>query len=335
MKKVILCFLIATAYTASAVPLNSGLSENREHSRVIEFTDDEGVVRSVDIDEEPDQDLLDEIEHDSENLYQLFTRKNPITPQTLVIYDVDSIQNSNFNPDLKTVVVAHGWLGSQNNEMNALIRDAYLAKEDVNLIVVDWRRLAVANYVTAARGIPAVGRALGEFLQFLNNRHGLDYNEVHLVGFSLGAHLVGNAGRLLNGQIARITGLDPAGPLWNINSNRLNPNDAIYVEAVHTDGDTFEGLGIGSDVGNANFYVNGGTSQPGCLTLICNHNRAYRLFAASVTYDHLTGRRCSNNIQLSLNLCRGDRLNMGNTDIRKSVTGVRKFRVNTRRSYPY
>lgn len=62
------------AYTASAVPLNSGLSENRELSRVIEFTDDEGVVRSVDIDEEPDQDLLDEIEHDSENLYQLFTR---------------------------------------------------------------------------------------------------------------------------------------------------------------------------------------------------------------------------------------------------------------------
>lgn len=79
-------------------------------------------------------------------------------------------------------------------------------KEDANVIVLDWRRLAISNYVTAARGVPALGRGLGQFLAFLNRATGASFDNMHLVGFSLGAHLVGNAGKELEGKIARITG---------------------------------------------------------------------------------------------------------------------------------
>lgn len=74
------------------------------------------------------------------------------------------------------------------------------------MIVVDWERLAGSDYVTASFGVPAVGQGLGKFLAFLNTVTEAPYSSMHLVGFSLGAHVVGNAGKELGGQVARITG---------------------------------------------------------------------------------------------------------------------------------
>jgi predicted esterase len=83
---------------------------------------------------------------------------------------------------------------------------AYLRKSNVNVIVVDWRRLAISTYTTAVRGIPAVGRGVGQFINFLCQTTGCNVNNFHIIGFSLGAHLAGNAGRELGGRVARITG---------------------------------------------------------------------------------------------------------------------------------
>lgn len=82
---------------------------------------------------------------------------------------------------------------------------AYLRKTDANVIVLDWRRLAISDYVTAVRGVPDVGRGLGQFLRFLNQVTGAPFNTMHLAGFSLGGHLVGAAGRELGGRLARVT----------------------------------------------------------------------------------------------------------------------------------
>lgn len=101
-----------------------------------------------------------------------------------------------------------------------------------------------------------------------------------------------------------------------MNANRLRPSDAVYVEAIHTDGSGV-GLGIGSAVADADFHPNGGVSQPGCHTHFCNHNRAWELYAATLASNHLVARQCSNMMQVTTNACRGNELVMGNGNLNK------------------
>ena len=65
---------------------------------------------------------------------------------------------------------------------------------------------------------------------------------MHVVGQSLGAHMASYIGSTLKdmglGKLGRITGLDPAGPLFEHTDPlvRLDPEDALFVDAIHTDG---------------------------------------------------------------------------------------------------
>lgn len=86
------------------------------------------------------------------------------------------------------------------------IYTAFLAVGDVNVIVVDWGVLASGSYNAAVAGVPSVGNSLGDFLIWLRQLTGVSWNNVHLVGFSLGAHIVGNAGRRAGGLPGRVTG---------------------------------------------------------------------------------------------------------------------------------
>lgn len=85
------------------------------------------------------------------------------------------------------------------------IVSAFLENDDVNVIVLDWSGLANRSYTTAKGGTAAVGRGLGQFINWLVSL-GASYQRVHLVGFSLGGHLVGNAGRETGGLVRRVTG---------------------------------------------------------------------------------------------------------------------------------
>lgn len=114
-----------------------------------------------------------------------------------------------------------------------------------------------------------------------------------------------------------ISGLDPAGPGWQSNSNRLSTNSGRYVEAIHTEGVI---LGIGAAIAHADFFPNGGLSQPGCgvLNSACSHGRAPELFASTITSNRFTARQCSNVSQANSGSCTGGTLNMGNAVINKS-----------------
>jgi len=109
------------------------------------------------------------------------------------------------------------------------------------------------------------------------------------------AHMAGIAAkRVRRGRINTIIGLDPAGPLFSVNtpSERLDFTDANYVEAIHTNGGAF-GSGIGAAIGHADFFPNGGSVQPGCITNSCSHLRAVDLYLESINVNRLFGLRCA------------------------------------------
>ena len=117
---------------------------------------------------------------------------------------------------------------------------------DVNLIMVDWG----AGAKSIRYWIPANnGRVVGSQIEILVSKLiGIEFNSVgdfHLAGHSLGAHIVGYAGKRYrekhNGeQLVRITGLDPAGPMYQFEDNeeirkiRIDRDDAYFVDIIHS-----------------------------------------------------------------------------------------------------
>ncbi|GBP13184.1 Pancreatic triacylglycerol lipase [Eumeta japonica] len=268
----------------------------------------------VDLHEPADEELLnDPTRNGANNAYWLFTRSNQNNAQILVHGDANSVWNSHYWAGRPLKVIVHGWNSNGNSAINPSLHQT----ADVNVIVLDWRGIANSGYWTAVRGVPNVGEHLGDFLTWLVNLTGSNWNNIHLIGFSLGAHVVGNAGRRTGSRPTRITGLDPAGPEWGGNANALKSNDGAYVECIHTCGGR---LGINDPICAANFYPNGGRHrQPGCglLSYTCSHSRAYEYFAASVRFDHLVGRQCTNQSQANNNNCSGAAFNMGNSILYK------------------
>ena len=77
---------------------------------------------------------------------------------------------------------------------------------------------------------------------------------------------------ICNHQLENISGLDPAGPLFEGYSPkvRLDKTDADYVDVIHSNGDSLiiGGLGAWEPIGHVDFYPNGGRAQRGCQNLL-------------------------------------------------------------------
>ncbi|KAJ8979140.1 hypothetical protein NQ317_016759 [Molorchus minor] len=159
-----------------------------------------------------------------------------------------------------------------------------LSKHDVNLFVVDWSPIASGSYLSAKQAVNKVGMYVAQFVKSLTERFNLTLDKTAMAGHSLGAHVAGNAGAALGSQLDHIVGLDPALPLFSLadTNNRLDPTDAKYVHVIHTCGGM---LGFMAPIGHADYYPNGGSSQPGCLldvTGVCAHARSFFYFAESI-----------------------------------------------------
>ncbi|KAK7869887.1 hypothetical protein R5R35_006689 [Gryllus longicercus] len=210
-----------------------------------------------------------------------------------------------FDPAKPTKVIVHGFGSSCAHVWVYEMRSALMAVEECNVICVDWEGgAAVPNYVRAAANTRLVGKQLALLLQALAAR-GLHPQRVHIIGFSLGAHVAGFAGAELR-NLSRITGLDPAGPLFEGQDPRarLDESDADFVDVIHSNGENLilGGLGSWQPMGHVDFYPNGGRMQKGCSNLfvgavsdilwsasdiegrsLCNHRRAYKFFTDSVS----------------------------------------------------
>lgn len=82
--------------------------------------------------------------------------------------------------------------------------------------------------------------------------------------FHHSGQIVGLTGKqVTRGRIQKIVALDPAGPLFSIDTpnERVNRGDGAYVEVIHTN---YHMLGFREPIGDADFYPNWGRIMPGC-----------------------------------------------------------------------
>ncbi|XP_049295099.1 endothelial lipase [Anopheles funestus] len=192
-----------------------------------------------------------------------------------------------FDPRRQLKVLIHGWNADRNHISMLPIRTAYLVQDAHNLLVADWSHVAYLLYPTARDLAVPVANRIGSMLVRFIERLAIDHSQVHVIGHSLGAHIAGSVGRYCGGKLSRVTALDPAGPLFELESkDAVGPDVAGFVDVIHTDG-----LMLGEDIirGHADFFPNSGLPpQPGCEILdivtlhACSHWRATGFFAESI-----------------------------------------------------
>lgn len=113
--------------------------------------------------------------------------------------------------------------------------------------------------MTARNRVPEVATVLARLLNFLVTNGSTQMNRVNIAGHSLGAHIAGLTGkRVTQGRVNTIFALDPAGPLFSMNSpnERFASGDAVYTEGIRTNAG---GMGFVEPLAHADFYPNWGS----------------------------------------------------------------------------
>ncbi|XP_055386274.1 uncharacterized protein LOC129615200 [Condylostylus longicornis] len=222
--------------------------------------------------------------------YYLFTQKNFLDGQEIKDQDVNSVTNSNFNRYCPTRIYIGDWKIVPNNCKTALVKDSYLNIGNFNFIIVDWSDWSGKDYLGAKNSVNDVGNSLGSFTQFLNTNFDVQYCNMYLIGQGMGAHVAGAAANFIApAKYDTIFALDAAGPGFAgmDPSQRLDPLDANYVEAIFTDMFLW-GYGAKEPIGQAQFFPNNGVRrQPHCpcsslITQLCSHSAAVDYFANSL-----------------------------------------------------
>lgn len=167
--------------------------------------------------------------------YFYYSQSNPESGIGIKAADVTKLRNTHFQASKETIFIIHGWKNSHESDVNSHIRENIIKGHDLNIFVVDWSPASVKNYVSAQRSVLRVGQFIGDFVKSLVSNYKIDLSSVKFVGHSLGAHVSGNAGAALSGQVDRIVGLDPAGPLFSVRDtgNRLDSTDAKFVQVKY------------------------------------------------------------------------------------------------------
>ncbi|CAH0581125.1 unnamed protein product [Chrysodeixis includens] len=219
-----------------------------------------------------------------------------------------------FDLNRPTVIYTFGYKGGILNNGTVSILKAYIHFQDRNICALDWTELAnegigLIDFPVISLKALALGRDFGELIVKLSDA-GLNVDTLQLVGFSLGAHVLGETGRKVienSKKIARITGLDPAkpqfdGPIPLPFYRRLDKTCAAFVDIIHSNTRRY---GMDTPTGTIDFYPNYGEDvQPGCEEGIfepfspeelCSHDRSRDLMIqALLTPDDLQASKAPN-----------------------------------------
>ncbi|XP_022814679.1 phospholipase A1-like [Spodoptera litura] len=211
-----------------------------------------------------------------------------------------------INKELPTVIYTFGYRGKISGPATTAVLTAYINKKKRNVILLNWENEAESGMFGISLGyafsaIPnakKIGRELGQALIDFT-KAGVAISDIHLVAHSLGAHLMGFAGRLTREQgyvVPRITGLDPAGTLFegplSLHSG-LDRTCAKFVDIIHTD---LGNYGSSTSTGTVDIwpnYTGEKNKQPGCPIGnfemfspedLCSHDRSWGYFVEALAW---------------------------------------------------
>ncbi|CAG9864882.1 unnamed protein product [Phyllotreta striolata] len=222
-------------------------------------------------------------------IYKLFT---DISQTTGKVITTENANEEIVNKTLPTVLLIHGFTTDDTSPWYNPLKTEYFKLGPHNIIYINWSKAGNRTYTVSSANVKPIGKYIAEFLV----ESKVDLKKVHLIGHSLGSQLasfIGKYVKKLSGtKVGRITGLDPANPCFANPEmsvdERLNPEDAEFVDVIHTDVQLF---GYAAPIGHVDFYPNGGGHQPGCPTREiddnCSHARSTLYFIESLSVKQL------------------------------------------------
>ncbi|KAJ0173869.1 hypothetical protein K1T71_011018 [Dendrolimus kikuchii] len=234
------------------------------------------------------------------------------------------------------VIYIPGWWNTPNDESSQAVVNALLITNPL-VLLIDTQDSFSRGYVSSASRVKPLSRSLYSFIQRLS-LNGIDPATLHIVGFSLGAHVAGLAGKLLQKRlsqsIGKITALDPAKPCFSRPTQRLQRDDANFVHVIHSSPGV---VGLEVPIGHLDVYINGVSgTQPECigrsLSAQCDHSMSWRLYTASVNDSRaLLARYCDDWNSLVNRDCKGNEAVVG-YDVSSALGGLYLYRSSIVRS---
>uniref|UniRef100_A0A8C5VCJ8 phospholipase A1 n=1 Tax=Microcebus murinus TaxID=30608 RepID=A0A8C5VCJ8_MICMU len=146
----------------------------------------------------------------SEVRFSLRTAKDPEHEGCyLTLGHSQPLEDCGFNMTAKTFFIIHGWTmsGMLENWLYKLVSALQTRERDANVVVVDWLPLAHQLYTDAVNNTRVVGHSIARMLDWLQEKDDFSLGNVHLIGYSLGAHVAGYAGNFVKGTVGRITAI--------------------------------------------------------------------------------------------------------------------------------
>ena len=119
--------------------------------------------------------------------------------------DVNNLEESNYLKNTKTIIFTHGWISSAydnssqltwSNQLTDLVTEVLANQDEYNILFLDWGPISeTVKYWLPATNIQVIGAIVGNFVKDCLEENLNTLDNFHLVGHSLGAHLMGYAGK--------------------------------------------------------------------------------------------------------------------------------------------
>lgn len=124
--------------------------------------------------------------------------KNNENPTAILLSQSETITSlTDFDISLPTVVLIHGWHDTYDTSFAVEAGRKYMSLSNANVISVNWDETAQLEYLEAYAAVSKIGKYLGQFLQDISATYDYSLDKVTLVGHSLGAHIAGFAGNVI------------------------------------------------------------------------------------------------------------------------------------------